>query len=52
MFLICFLNFEDRNFNLFSAMLRLGFISFFFFMVDDTAGQLPAPGAIASEGQL
>lgn len=30
MFLICFLNFEDRNFNLFSAMLRLGFISFFF----------------------
>lgn len=31
MFLICFLNFEDCNFNLFSAMLRLGFISFFFF---------------------
>lgn len=52
MFLICFLNFEDHIFNLFPAMLRFGFISFFCVLVAETAGQLPAPGATGSEGHL
>lgn len=51
MFLICFLNFEDHIFNLFPAILRLSFVSFFiyFLLEAETCGQSPTARAKASE---